>query len=195
MSAETPALAALLERHRAALLRWVERHARGLLRHEGAEDVVQGVHLRALKQEAQFSYRGDPEFLAWLFLIARQHVADRHDYWSALRRQAGDVLRVTVSGGGGSDSVAPGVNPAGEGIGPGTYAARREMVEIATRALDVMLPRDRDIIKMIGRGRSNAEVAQHLGLSYDAAEQAKRRAIERFRKTVELLSRKGGGSA
>lgn len=183
-------LSKLLELHREALLRWTNKNARGLLKRESADDVVQGIQLRALKQEAQFTYRGEKEFLAWVFLVAKQHVADRHDYWSALRREAGKMLRVTASDAKASRASIAGINPAAEGIGPGTYASRREMMEIAARALDVMLPRDREIIQLVGQGRSNDEIAEALAVGYDAAEQAKRRALERFKKTVELLIRK-----
>lgn len=190
MSESPRELSELLETHRSALLRWVAKNAQGLLKKESAEDVVQGIQLRALKQQSQFDYRGEKEFLAWIFLVSQQHVSDRHDYWSALRREAGRMLRVTASDGHATGASVAGVNPTAGGVGPGTYASRREMMEIAARALDLMLPRDRKIIQWVGLGRTNQDLAEALAVGYDAAEQAKRRALERFRKTVELISRK-----
>lgn len=179
-------LSKLLDGHRAQLLRHVERSAQGLLRHESGEDVVQGIHLRALRQAGQFEYRSDREFWAWLMLVARQYVGDRHDYWTALRRQGGRMLRVTASA---ASESGGGVDPAALLAGASTFASRREMMEIAARAIALMLPRDQELVKSVARGDSIEEMAAALGIQYDAAEQAKRRALDRFRKTFELVSR------
>ncbi len=187
MDGERPELSELLARHRGALMKFVERNAQGLLKHESADDLTQGVHLRAMKQVEQFEYRGEREFLAWLHVIAKQHIGDRHDYWSALRRDAGSALRITVSDG--SASTAGGVNPPSLGSGPATFAMRREMIEIASRAIACLLPRDQQLVRAACRGDSIADIAKELGIAYDAAEKAKARAFERFKKTFELVAR------
>lgn len=178
----------LLEQHRAALVRMVASEGRGLLGRDSTEDLVQDICLRALRQEEQFVYRSEPEFFAWIKLITKQQIADRHDYWSALRRQAGQLLRITSSSSAGSTG-SPAVRPADGATGPATFADRREMLELASRTLGMMLERDRDLIRRISLGHDISELAKHLGISYSAAEIAKRRALERFRKTFELLRR------
>lgn len=183
-------VSALLDSHRDELLRYVRREARGLIHKDGPDDLVQDIHLRALKQAHQFTYQGEQEFLAWMKLIARQQIADRADHWGALRRQAGELLRITSTGSNSSASRR-GVDPAGSGTGPGTFAERREMVERATRAVSVLPARDREIVGMVCQGKSIDEIGARFELAYDGAETAKRRALERFRKTFELLLKRG----
>jgi RNA polymerase sigma factor (sigma-70 family) len=189
-----PSLARLLERHRGALVRLVERHGSGLLRYETAEDLVQGVHLRAIEIADRFEYRGDKEFFAWIAKIARHHIANRHEYWSAMRRNAGKLLRITLDRSQ-TRSGTRGVEPAGAGRGPSTVAARREEAALAMKALSVLFPRDRELLEGFGAGLSVEETAERLGLSYEAAKRARQRAIERFRKTFELLLARGRGGA
>lgn len=179
----------LLETHRHALLRLVRREAQGLLDRDEAEDIVQDVHLRALRQAQQFTYRGEAEFLGWLAIIARQQIADRHDHWTALRRQAGALLRVTS--GGESDVLAvAAVNLRAAGAGPATFAERREIVARAMRALALLPRRDRDLVALMSQGLKTAEIAGRLDLSPAAAESALRRAVDRFRKTFALLAQR-----
>jgi len=187
-----PTLARLLDRHRGALVRFVERQGSGLLRFETAEDLVQGVHLRAVEIADRFEYRSDKEFFAWIAKIARHHIASRHEYWSALRRNAGKVLRITLDRSR-TRAGTRGVEPAGSGKGPSTVAARREEVALAMKALAVLFPRDRELLEGFGAGLSVEETAERLGLSYEAAKRARQRAIERFRKTFELLARRSRG--
>ena len=82
-------LSALLIANEPFLLHLVRNEASGLLRFESVEDLAQGVFVRALKEAEGFEYRGQRKFLAWLRTFARRHIADRHDYWSAMRRGSG----------------------------------------------------------------------------------------------------------
>jgi RNA polymerase sigma factor (sigma-70 family) len=184
-------LAELLQRHRGALARFFEREAQGLMKRETVDDLVQGTHMRALRQADQFTFRGEREFLAWLQIIARQHIGDRRDHWVALRRDAGSVLRITTSPASsmGGASQTSGVNPAANMAGPSTFAMRREMVGLAAKAITCLLPRDQEIVRAVCAGATNVELAAKLGIEYDAAEKAKNRALERFRKTFELMTR------
>lgn len=169
-------------------MRFVEREGKGLLRFESAEDLVQGIHLRALGMEGKFELRGEKEFLGWLYTVARRHVADRHDYWSARRRDGGKLLRLTaapaVTG-----TPPRGVDPAASATGPSTVAARREQVALAIRVLESLPPRDRDLVQWRIQEVPIEETAKRLEVSYDAAKHASQRAVERFRKAFELVSR------
>lgn len=187
---EVTALAALLERHRPRLAAFLARNAAKLLRWESVDDLVQDVHLRALRAAERFEYQGEEAFVAWLLLLARRHCADRFGHWRALKRGSGDVLRLTFGGG----ESAPGagvLDPAATDTGPMTHAWRREQLVVATRALAMLGERDRQLVEWASRGVPLAEQAGRLELSYDAAEQAGRRAQERFRRTFELLVRRG----
>ena len=179
-------LAALLERHRAWLVSFVEREGSGLLRYEGVDDLVQGIHLRAVAAGERFEYRGEGDFLGWLATIARRQIAARHEYWTALRRRAGKALRLSLSG-------SQAIDPPGTATGPATRAVRREQVEIAMRALSALFPKDQELIRAALDGVALEETARSLGLSYEAAKKARLRAIQRFRQTYALAGRRGGG--
>lgn len=186
LSGEAP-LSELLEEHRDALARFLQREAQGLLRFEGIDDLVQGVHLKALKGEDRFRWEGEKAFIGWLFQLARQHIADVNAHWKALKRNAGPVLRVTLTGGD-SASGALGVQPIASITGPLTFAARREHFEVAMRALATLPERDRLLIERTSRGATIEELSAELDLSYEAAQKARRRALQRFQQAFRVLS-------
>lgn len=175
----------LLESHRASLHRFLEQRAGRLLRYESSEDLLQGVHVRVLERGAGFEYRGEASFVTWLRTVAKSYLADRVAYWTALRRRPGALLRLTAAGG--TTGAPAGVlEPVAEATGPVTFAERREQLAAAIRALDLLLPRDREIMLLLREGHTIRDLAAHFDLGYDAAEKARARAIERFRKTFRL---------
>jgi len=174
-------LAELLVQHRTHLLRYVERRAGPVLRHETPEDLVQAIHLHALENEAAFEYRGLEAFLAWLNEVARRFLKDRRDHWSALKRHPARLFRLTQAG----------AEPAGQRTGPGTFADRREQLGLAVQALDMLPRRDREIVQWATEGRDDASIAGRLGLEPRTAARARQRALERFRKAYRLLRQRG----
>lgn len=168
------------------LVAYCARHGGTLLRYETAEDLAQGVSVRALQRSGGLEDRGRDAMEGWLFAVARSHLADRRDYWGALKRISGPILRIT--GGdpseGGEGAVA---EPAVLQTGASTFAARREVHAVATRALDLLLDRDREILAMEARGASIHDMAEALGTEYDAARRARSRALVRFRKAYDLI--------
>ncbi len=181
-----PGLAELLVRQRAALLRFVANAGAGLLRFESAEDLVQGVHQRALQSEDQFEYQGDQEFSSWMAKLARAHIADRHEHWSALKRGRGRLLRLTWSG---SDTRDPNAvhTPAGSVTGPLSRAAKREQLQLAVKVLGALPPRDQQLVRWMSHGVPLQEQASRLDISHEAAQRAGHRALERYRKAFQLL--------
>jgi len=182
----SPTLDDLLVAHRLRLVGFLRERARGLLAWESLDDLVQGVHLRAIEGQSGFEYRSEPEFVGWLFTLAQRHVADRHDYWTALKRRSGSVLRFTLSQGVGGTPL-----PAGSTAGPGTFASRRELLELATRSLAALPERDRRLVEWMSEQVPLEDQAARLGISYAAVQRAGVRAQERFRKTFELVRRAG----
>lgn len=185
----SPRLEDLLLQHSSRLLAFLRKNARTLLAYEAVEDLMQGVHVRCVEQQAAFVYRSEPEFLAWAYAIVRGHIADRHEYWSALKRRSGRVLRYTLSQASAGDNAVQ--LPPGSRTGPGTFAERREMLAIATRALAALPARDRQLVQWHSEKLSLEEQAKHLDITYAAAQKAGLRALERFRKTFELLTKRG----
>ncbi|MFN0205160.1 MAG: RNA polymerase sigma factor [Planctomycetota bacterium] len=178
---------ALLDRHRAELIRYIERAATSLLRFEAAEDLAQGISIRALSVAETFVYRSDEEFFGWLIALAKQHFAKRRAYWTALRRGGGIALRLSASDS--QASNASGIDPVISQTGPSTVASRREQLSLAMRALEVLYPRDREIIQWLAEDVSVEEISNRLGTHYEAAKKARQRAVDRFRRTFEAVSR------
>lgn len=170
-----------LEDYQALLRRYMQIRARGLLRHESLDDLVQGAWLRAIERADHFDDRGDTSFLAWIRVIARRHIADRHDYWKAARRHATQILRVSTDGQPG-DHGGREVNPVGPHTGPVSLAIRRERLQRMTQVIGQMEERDREILESGLRGDSNADLAGVLGVSAGAAEIARRRSLDRLRR-------------
>jgi len=175
----------LLIRFRPDLLRFVERHAGPVLRFETAEDLVQGVHLRALEYGDTFTYRGREPFLKWIHEVARNHIGTRRAHWAALKRNPAALLRLTL--GAGSDPGAA-VEPMRPDTGPATLAGRLEQASQAVRALDLLLERDRELVRWSLDGVASREMAERLQISETAADRARQRAVERFRKAFRLLT-------
>lgn len=178
-------LATLLAATGDDVLNMARHQGKRLLRHETAEDLAQGIRARALERGGSFEFRSEIEFRAWLAAVAKSYLADRHAYWSRLKRNPARLVRLTWGAGTGDSQAAP--EPPGTRTGPSTFASRREQLALAVRALSMLLPRDRDIVTWDADGLAITDVAERLAISYDAAEKARARALERFRKAYRLL--------
>ena len=183
-------LSVLLQSHRVALAGFVQRHAGVCLKFESADDLVQGVHVAAIARAPEFEYRSVPEFEAWVLQLARGHLADRRDYWTAAKRRPERLLRLTSAD---SDSADPGAarEPAHKAAGPVTRADRADRLRLAEEALAMLLPRDAELVRGQADGLSLEQEAERSGLGYAAVQRARHRAIERYRKAFLLLARRG----
>jgi RNA polymerase sigma factor (sigma-70 family) len=181
--------APLLVSHRPRLVRYFERRGGALLRQESADDLAQGVHLYALRHRDGFAYQGDRAFVGWLLRLARQHMARRIEYWAALKRDGGRMFRITFGAATSPGAGTHGVQPAAAAPGPITAAARAEQLDLAARALDGLPERDCELVRLMARDLSVKEIAQRLEVSEAAAQRARLRAIERFRKIYTILER------
>ena len=183
---EAPDVAALLERHATELEALVRHEAGSLLAFEESSDLLQGVRERALARAGSFAWRGPEASLGWLRTLARSYLNDRREHWSALKRRPAALLRLTLS----EDATRPGaLSPASTRTGPATFAERRESIVQAVRALDLLLPRDRELVLLELEGVPLDEVGRRLGLAADSAARARLRALERLRKAWQLLQR------
>jgi RNA polymerase sigma factor (sigma-70 family) len=180
----------LLDRSRASLAQFFSRRAVNLLRYESIEDLVQGACVKALDAAAQFEVRGDEEFHRWVLLVAKQHAADRHRYWTALRRRAGKAVRYAVSTASQSESQELREFAASQS-GPATRAGRREEIDLATKALTALFPRDHAILQSVLDDEPVESLASRLGLGYEAAKKARQRALERLVLTIRVLRARG----
>lgn len=169
--------AELLDRHRPRLVRFFRRRAAALRRQESPEDLAQGVHLYALQHGDAFEFRGEPAAVAWLLRLARQHLARRVGHWKAMKRDGGPMLRITLA-----------EHPTTGRPGPLTAAEQSEQLLLASRAMDGLPERDRELVRLMNQDLPVREIAGRLGLSEAAAQRARLRAMERFRKIFVILS-------
>lgn len=179
-----PTVARLLEVHKREIEALVRAEAGSRLAFEEVEDLVQGAHTRALEFSNKFTYRNPEAALAWLRLIVRTHLAHRREHWSALRRRPGGLLRLVVSD---EETRWALLIPADTATGPGTFAGRREAITTGVRALDLLLPRDRDLVLWTVEGYSMADIATKLNMNAESAGRVQRRALDRLRRTFRLL--------
>lgn len=179
---------------RGDLTGFLGRHASPtLMRFETAEDLFQGFASHALGRWERFEDRGEGSAGAWLYELGRNYLRDRHRHWTALKRGSGKVLRSGLgapissmghqAGGGSSE-------PTASQTGPATIAAKREELVLAAKALALLLPRDRQLVEWSAQGMSVNDMAAELKLTPDAASKARNRALDRLRKTHELVLRR-----
>jgi RNA polymerase sigma factor (sigma-70 family) len=182
----------LLAGARAELLAFVRRRAcRSVLRMESAEDLVQDISARILERGLDPRLADERARRAWLLRVADNFLKDRRDHWSALKRGGSRVLRLSLAGQDAAE-VSSLRELASSVTGPSTFAVRREQVSIAALALDMLLPRDRELIEGLCQGIALHEQAARLGLSYDAAQRARQRAVGRLQRTFRLALRTRG---
>ncbi len=173
---------------RPELLRYFARQAGPLLlRFEAAEDLVQGLMSELLARRPKLPEAAE-EVRAWLFGAARNYTSSRRRHWTTAKRGAGRVLRLAAS----TDTATLGslIDPAASQTGPSTIALKREQLVLAARAISLLLPKDRQLVEWASEGLANAVIGERLGVTPSAAARAKARALERLRKTHELVMRK-----
>lgn len=173
---------------RPELVGFARKHAgANLLARENEDDLAQSIVLEVLGGAASFEYIGESETRAFVFRVARRHLADRWRYWQALKRSSGKVLRLDWTRTGSASGAV--LDAATSQTGPSTFAYRREQLEVAAQTLALLLPRDRELVTWAADGLSLESQAQRLGISYDALVMARSRALQRFQKTFELVRR------
>lgn len=175
-------VAGLLLRHRTELETLLRREAGSILAFEELSDLLQGVSERALSRAHSFDWRGPEAALGWLRTLARSFLQDRREHWSALKRRPAALLRITLA-----DEAAE-LRQRTPEPGPATFAERREALVLAVRALDLLLPRDRQLVLATLAGQSNEELGTALALPPESAARARLRALERLRKAWHLLA-------
>lgn len=188
-----PALSDLLVLHHDALCVYVGSRGGRLLRYETVDDLVQGVVVRALERGAEFRFQGEERFLAWMYTVARSFLADRHAHWLALRRRPAGLFRLLQNDSETGDPHAV-REPAIDATGPSTFASRREQITLALRALDLLFPRDRDLVRWTTQGLSVEEIAARLDVAPNTAVQARGRALGRLRKAHRIVTARSRGA-
>jgi len=132
-----------------------------------ADDVAQEICLAVFRALPGYRSVGRP-FLSFVFGVAAHKVADVH------RAAARDRSMPTAQLPDGLDANTPEV-----------ITLRRELVERTSGLLNVLLPRQREILVMrVVLGMSAQETANAIGTTPEAVRVAQHRALTRLRRTV-----------
>ncbi|PCJ55145.1 MAG: hypothetical protein COA70_02525 [Planctomycetota bacterium] len=154
----------LLLSRRSELLGFLRRHApQAVLRYESPEDLLQGTLTLALEGFAKLEERNDDSTRAWLFRIARNHLADRTRYWMALKRRSGKVLRFEISRSESATDMSA-WDPKASQTSPSQCAMRREQLVTAVKAMNLLMERDRNLVTWTAHKIPLSEQASKLGL-------------------------------
>ena len=174
------AFTALFERHQKRLALLIHyKLSPHLRRLTEVEDVLQETFFEAFRDIEQFQYRNSGSFLGWLSRIADHVIADTARFHARQRRHAADLVRFRSLG-----------NPDGpepmDSATPSRLLAEKETVQALIRKLD-QLPEDHRRVILLAKveGLSNAELAEQLGRTREAAALLLHRAIKRFRTLQE----------
>jgi DNA-directed RNA polymerase specialized sigma24 family protein len=160
-----------------------------LLRLETVDDLVQGICAHVLSSATSDAVpSSQPQRRAWLLTVSERWLSDRRSHWSTLKRRGGEVLRLALGESASADFHAV-RDLAASVTGPSTFASRREQLTVAALALDLLLPRDRELVEGMCSGLDLDEQARRLGVSYAAAQRGRLRALERFRSCFEIALR------
>ncbi len=182
---EQPELEELLVQYQAQLAGFVRKQLGVRLRRfETVEDLVQGVICDALRHRERFVYQGGAPFQAWLQRVARHYLINRAAYWAALRRDSRRLIRFV-------ERESHAFDPPDTATSPSSLAARREQIVLLVRAISKLRPRDREVLELLSAGSDIEDLGNKLGVSYQAAKQARLRAIDRVHKLYKLMFQAG----
>jgi len=152
--------------------------SREMRRLADAEDVLQETFLEAFRDIKRFRYEKPGGFLSWLSKIADHVIADAARFHGRQKRRA-EIVRFRSVG------TPDGPEPV-DSATPSRLLAEKESLQALIQKLD-SLPDDyrRAILLAKVEGLSNAEMAEQLGRSREAAALLLHRAIKRFRAIQE----------
>jgi len=130
-----------------------------------SEDLVQNVFVRVLKYRRNF--RGDGEFKAWLFHIARNVQYDHHRKWSKRHTENVDEWKDQIED---------------NGISQHERLVEEEKMEQLKTALQHLDPDKREVIVMAKmKGMKYAEIGQLLGCTEGAVKVRVYRALKELK--------------
>jgi RNA polymerase sigma-70 factor, ECF subfamily len=182
------AINGLLERHRAAIRRMIDRRMdRAVQRRVDASDIVQDVLVEANRRLGDYLANPTMPFGLWLRHMARDRLIDAHRRHRVAGTRSVDKEVPLVSGEAGDHSRADLAGQlADRELTPAAAATWHELERRFAAAVDQLEDADRQIVLLRHfEHLSTAEAAEVLGLSKPAAGMRYLRAMRRLRGLLE----------
>jgi RNA polymerase sigma-70 factor (subfamily 1) len=176
------ALCLLLESHIPGLAARIERRMAPLLRRRvSIHDVMQEVSMIAFEKRGEFRGRTAEEFRRWIVGIADHTIHTHVNHHAGTKKRA---LFREVSRTGDIEPAHP-VSPAAS---PSQQAIGSELEQIATRALELLQPDYREVLRL---HRDDSiplrDIATSMGRSHDAVKKLHGRAMVQFTEVFNRL--------
>ena len=178
----------LLERHRAAIRRMIDRRMdRAVQRRVDASDIVQDVLVEANRRLGDYLANPTMPFQLWLRHMARDRLIDAHRrHRVAATRSVDREVPLVVPDSGDQSQADLGGQIADRDLTPAAAATWHELERRFATAVDMLEESDRQIVLLRHfEHLSTAEAAAALGLSKPAAGMRYLRAMRRLRGLLE----------
>lgn len=175
------ALESLVVEHLPALEAYVRLKLGARIRaKESIRDVVQSICVEVLRDEAEFEYRGEGPFRAWLFRHALHKIVNKNVFWGRGRRDVAKELQ-PLDGGSSSGPQVP-LAELYATMGTPSEALAAKEAEARFESAFAKLPPDYQDAITLHRlaGLSHAEIAAEMGRSEGAVRNLVHRGLARL---------------
>jgi RNA polymerase sigma-70 factor (ECF subfamily) len=175
-SGSSDALGCLLNRYRPALLHWLQRHRTDHLRGKfGDSNVAQGALIAAVERWLTFRGQSEPELLAWIQEILKNHYFNLVRSFQTSKRAAAREVPLKVNGAG--KAATPLTDP----VDPPAALIHQEERESVARLLQSLPEGERAILRLrFYEHLSYPEIAQRLGSTAEAVRKQLTRLLHRL---------------
>jgi RNA polymerase sigma factor (sigma-70 family) len=150
---------------------------------ESSTDIVQSACREVLEDCADFEYRGESSFRAWLCLQVERKLRARARHWKAERRD----MRREESPAASNDSTADLTRCYASFDSPSRVASGHELIERIEGAFDRLSESDRELVVMARIvGLPGRELAAHIGRDEASTRTLLSRALARLARFADI---------
>lgn len=177
----------LLDRHLPGLRAFIRLRMGPTIRaRESCSDLAQSVCREVLQHMDRFQYPGENGFKHWLYATALRKISNRHEFYTAGKRDAKLEVKVDTNTGTNTREENGLVDAYRTVMSPSREVLAAEYVKQIETAFDELPEEYREVV-MLSRivGLSRAEVAQQMNRSEDSVRNLLHRALSRLAEILE----------